>query len=76
MLNSKYLTCALISLAALCGCQSLPQPQNLAPQAPDLELQKREPNLTQRLLKTLSPSQPTATPPSVTSTNASTPTRP
>lgn len=64
---SKRIACALMCVAALAGCQSLPQPAYQAARVPPLpaELaQKHEPTLTQRLLMLLSPSPPTATPPS------------
>lgn len=60
MLKSKLTSFVLMSLLALSGCQSVPVALPELPQ----EIQKREPNLTQRLLTTLSPSQQTATKPS------------
>lgn len=75
-LNSIALlsSCAL----ALCGCQSLPSP-DLAPAGPPAlqipplpaQLQKREPNLTQRLRQLWHESPATVTRPSSISTPAS-----
>lgn len=54
MLNPKSLLCASAYVLALCACQS-PQPPVQCPKIPELGLQKREPNLTERLLMILSP---------------------
>ena len=62
----KSIACAAMCAAALAGCRSsLPvyQSAQVPPLPPELA-QKREPTLTQRLLTLLSPSPPTATPPS------------
>ena len=75
MLLTKPLLCVVILLLA--GCASAPQScvvLNQRVEVPPLpsSLQKREPNLTRRLVQTLSPSPATVTTPSVTSTPAST----
>ena len=66
MLRKKLRFCAVASLLAMSGCQSsstLPAPADLVPvvvrQPPLPEawfMQRREPNLTQRMLNELSPS--------------------
>ena len=60
MLNPKSLIFAAVCSLALCACQST-QPPVQCPQIPELGLQKREPNLTQKLLTILSPSPQTET---------------
>lgn len=59
-------TFVLLSLMASAGCQSLPSAQSCEPPAPPpaWTMQKREPNLTQRLLNELSESPTTVTTPS------------
>lgn len=60
MRRNTSITFALMLLLAGCACQSRP----VAPEPirqPALHLKKREPNLTQRLLEILSPSQPKET---------------
>lgn len=56
---------ALLSLLVLAGCQSQPSVPLCEPPPPPPAwmMQKREPNLTPRLLNELSPSPPTATRP-------------
>ena len=65
MLRLKLLISAATLLLASCGFQSPPAAYKAAkmPELPP-EIQKQEPNLTQRLLNLLSPSRGTATMPS------------
>ncbi|MNP28220.1 hypothetical protein D3C76_1211750 [compost metagenome] len=60
----------LMSLLASAGCQSSPSAPSCEPMPiPAWMLQKREPNLTQRLLNELSPSDQTETTQSGSSTH-------
>ena len=56
----KSTGCAVAYVLALCACQSPPVAVQ-CPEIPPMTLEKREPNLTERLLTILSLSQPTET---------------
>ena len=88
-MRKRLKTLSLLTFAlAMSACQSPPaQPLAVAPvpaslicppplEVPALGLKKREPNLTRRLVQTLSPSPTAATTPSATSTSVSTATTP
>ena len=66
MLKPRTKPFLLVSALALSGCQFQPVAQQWEPPAPPPAwmMQKREPNLTQRLLKELSPSPAMETTPS------------
>ncbi len=67
MLKPIRLACVTGWLLLMCGCQSYSPPRVVAegcqptPAAPAWIMEKREPNLTQRMLNELSPSPETVT---------------